>query len=262
MILASPLHPHPIALSCHFPVITSKPKGLYIFTPPGDPHVPTWNSWRMLVTCETFTFQKVMLLTNLYTVESNFACRLFRPVSSFAKRGRRALVTFDVPSLRRLVFGAVFKALELFMQTPNQSQRCCSHSSDKFPQSAKASRTWTIEKQLPLHSTHRTTQQKRSQTLSAQKNPSEIKQREALHSIIWRGCYLVTDTVQYLQILTPIKYDQEGDLAPSLPGHPAFFSFPRCSQEQHWLDLGSLPCFPCCGAPWSKHHVQGSLMAL
>lgn len=32
----------------------------------------------------------------------------------------------------------------------------------------------------------------------------------------------------------------------------AFFSFPPCSQEQHWLYPGSLPCFPCWGLPGAK----------
>lgn len=112
---------------------------------------------------------------------------------------------------------------------------CCLLSSAKFWQSAC---TKTTEKQPPLCSTHRTTQKERSQTLCTKKPlTSEITQKEALHSIIWQGCYLVTDTAQYLQILTFIKCDQEGGLAPSLSGHPVFFSFSPCSQEQHWLYL-------------------------
>lgn len=72
--------PPPLHFPCLVvsPVIIRKPEGFCIFTPPAAPF--QLNSWRMLVTCITFTIQKVMLLTNLHTAVSNIACRLFWPL--------------------------------------------------------------------------------------------------------------------------------------------------------------------------------------
>lgn len=205
-----------------------------------------------------------MLLTNLYRVVKNIACRLSWPVSLFAKWSRRAGIPFDVLSS---VCSAVLRPLSyLCKHQISNIPNCCLLSSANFLQSAKAFCTQTIEKQLPpLFHPENHTKEKGPNTLCSRvrmhtcppphthtnTQTSEIKQKEALHSIIWQGCYLVTDTVQYLQILTLITCDQENGLAPSLPVIRFFFFpslQPRATLAQPWFtSMLSL-----LGAPWSE----------
>lgn len=67
----------------------------------------------------------------------------------------------------------------------------------------------------------------------------------------------ILNIYKYVQTLVPFKCDQEGGLAPFLLVILAFLPFPLCSQEQHWMDAGSLPRFPGYGAPRGQRPCAG-----
>lgn len=100
-----------------------------------------------------------MLLTNLQTVVSNVACRLFWPLFPHLQNeeGKSSL-----PLMSWVYSGwcsGWFLGLSssLCKHLISNITNCSSLFSAKFLQSAKASCTQTIEKQPPLYSTHRTT---------------------------------------------------------------------------------------------------------
>lgn len=127
---------------------------------------------------------------------------------------------------------------------------CYSLLSANFFQSTKASCTETTEKQPPLYSTQRTTQKKRarhSAHTNTQTPISEIKQEAALTQSFGKAVTWLTDTVQYLQILTLIMCDQEGGLAPSLLAILLFIlSLPAAKNNTGWIRLS------CWGIPRAK----------
>lgn len=91
---------------------------------------------------------------------------------------------------------------------------------------------------------------KRGHTLSAhtQKN----KNTQTSETIIWQDSYLVTDTVQYLQVLTLIKCDQENGLAPPFPVILLFFIFPSLKPRATLAGPWFTPLLSLLGAAWSK----------